>query len=62
MNKDGQNYIFYVFVSGCLHISLFLARPPCSLQYTKYLIFDEADKMLDLGFEKAISEVVEGPA
>lgn len=30
-----------------------------SLQFVKYLAFDEADKMLDMGFEKPIRSIVD---
>ena len=36
-----------------------LERGKISLEYTKYLCLDEADRMLDMGFEPQIRRIVE---
>ena len=37
----------------------FMSRCKLSLQYVKYLVLDEADRMLDMGFEPQIRRVLE---
>lgn len=37
-----------------------MERGVISLSNLKYLVLDEADRMLDMGFERTIREIVEG--
>ncbi|CAH8488511.1 unnamed protein product [Schistosoma turkestanicum] len=39
----------------------FLQRDVISLQFCRSLILDEADRMLDMGFEKQIRQIIESP-
>lgn len=41
-------------------LNSFIQRGRISLSRTRYLVLDEADRMLDMGFEPQIRSIVEG--